>query len=96
MLGFFFIRCCNMTTSYPPTVDVQGAADILKVHPKTVLDLIDQGAFPAAKVGRPYVMLTQDVLNYLTQVISNQTFTRMKRPTTSRRTNSSRAGSRTA
>lgn len=74
-----------MSTAYPPTVDVHGAADLLKVHPKTVLDLINDGALPAAKVGRAYVMFTQDVLNYLTQLMSNQTFARMKRPTTSQR-----------
>ena len=69
-----------MATNYPPTVDVSGAADILKIHAKTVLDLINSGAIPAAKVGRAYVMFTEDVLKYLAQVISNQTLTRMKRP----------------
>ncbi len=83
-------------TTYPPTVDVQGAADILKVHPKTVLSLIDAGALPAARVGRAYVMLTEDVINHVTQMISNQTFNRMKRPTTSRPTSPNRAGSRTS
>ncbi|MGB3290992.1 MAG: helix-turn-helix domain-containing protein [Burkholderiaceae bacterium] len=91
------MNTANLPPAYPPTVDVPGAANLLKVHPKTVLDLIDEGAFPAAKVGRAYVMFTQDVLNYLTQLLAHQTLTRMKRPaTTSRRTGPSRAGSRNA
>jgi hypothetical protein len=31
------------------TVDVNGAAELMKIHPKTVLDLINSGAIPAAR-----------------------------------------------
>lgn len=62
------------------TVDIPGAADLLKVHPKTVLDLIGSGDIPAAKVGRAYVMLTKDVLSYIEQAIVRQTAMRMRRP----------------
>ena len=62
------------------TVDIQGAADLLKVHPKTVLDLISAGAIPAARVGRAYVMLTKDVLAHIEGEIVRQTASRMRRP----------------
>jgi excisionase family DNA binding protein len=52
-----------------PNVDVRGAADLMKVHPKTVLDLIGAGALRAGRVGRAYVLLTSDVLAYIEQVI---------------------------
>lgn len=67
-------------TNHPLTVDVIGAADMLKVHPKTVTDLIGQGAIPAAKVGRAYVMLTRDVLKHIEQQIIRQTAARMRSP----------------
>jgi len=59
------------------TVGVSGAADLLQVHPKTVLDLINAGDIPAAKVGRAYVMMTRDVLDYIQGQIINQTADRL-------------------
>ncbi len=79
-----------------PTTDVVGAAELLKVHPKTVLSLIDAGAIPAAKVGRAYAMLVRDVLSYLEQSIITQTSERMRTPTKAPRQGRTRAGSRTA
>ena len=61
----------------PDTVDVLGAADLLKIHPKTVLDLIATGELPAAKVGRAYVMLTRDILEHIQNAIYNQTAERL-------------------
>lgn len=43
-------------------------------------DLISSGAIPAARVGRAYVMLTTDVMNYVEGVIIRQTAERMRRP----------------
>ena len=60
-----------------PTLDIHGAADLMKVHPKTVLDLIGSGALPAGKVGRAYVLLTKDVLAYVERAIATQTAERM-------------------
>lgn len=80
----------------PLTTDVKGAANILKVHPKTALDLIESGAIPAAKVGRAYVMLTKDVLAYVENRIVSQTAERMRRPTKASRRDHSRAGSHNA
>lgn len=61
----------------PDTVDINGAADLLKIHPKTVLDLIGTGELPAAKVGRAYVMLTRDILEHIQNAIYNQTAERL-------------------
>ncbi|RTD98582.1 DNA-binding protein [Variovorax atrisoli] len=63
-----------------PTVDVRGAADLMKVHPKTVLDLIGAGALPAGRVGRAYVLLTRDVLAHIEQVIDRDTAERTTAP----------------
>ncbi|AVS68174.1 hypothetical protein C8245_23145 [Paracidovorax avenae] len=35
-----------------PTADVKQAARILRVHPKTVLKMIDDGKLAAGKLGR--------------------------------------------
>lgn len=85
------------------TVDVHGAAELMKIHPKTVLDLINSGAIPAARVGRAYVMLTRDVLAHVEQQIINQTAERLSvagrrnaTATRARRPGLSRAGSRSA
>lgn len=60
-----------------PTVGVPGAAEILHVHPETVKDLISAGAFPAGKVGRSWVMMTKDVLEYAEKLIISQTAERL-------------------
>lgn len=62
------------------TVNVRGAADLMKVHPKTVLDLIGAGVLPAGRVGRAYVLLTRDVLAYVEQIIIRDTAERMSTP----------------
>lgn len=61
------------------TLSVHEAAQLMKVHPQTVLDLIGGCAIPAAKVGRAYVMLERDVMNYLDRLVLKQTEERMKR-----------------
>lgn len=92
-----------MTTSNTsgPTVDIHGAADILKVHPETVKEMISSGALPAAKVGRAWVMRTTDVVGIVDRQIAVQTAARMgsgrrTRVTKARRPDRSRAGSRNA
>lgn len=65
------------------TVDIHGAADLLKVHPKTVLDLIGAGALPAAKIGRSYVLMTKDVVSYIEVQLVRQMAERMGSPATS-------------
>lgn len=78
------------------TVNVPQAAALLQVHPKTVLGLIGTGELAAAQIGRAYVLLTKDVLQYIENTIIRQTAERMRRPTTSAVTTGSRANSRTA
>lgn len=58
------------------TVNVPEAAKLLKVHDKTVIDLIHANAFPAAKIGRAFVMLERDVLKYIEDQIHKQTIKR--------------------
>lgn len=62
-----------------PTVDLRGAADLMKVHPKTVEVLIARGELPAGRVGRAYVLMTRDVLAFVEQTIVKQTAERMHR-----------------
>jgi excisionase family DNA binding protein len=59
------------------TLNIHQAADILKIHPKSVLDLIGHGYLPAARVGRAYVMLTRDVMAYVEMNIKRQTERRL-------------------
>jgi excisionase family DNA binding protein len=61
-----------------PTLNVTEAADILKVHAKTVEDLIRNGAIPAGKVGRSWVMMTEHVLAHAEKVIMAQTADRLR------------------
>lgn len=62
------------------TLDITGAAELMKVHPQTVHSMIKSGELPAAKVGRAYVMLTKDVLAHIENAIIQQTAHRMRRP----------------
>lgn len=65
------------------TLSIKEAADVLKVHPKTVEDLVKSCALPAARVGRRYVIMTRDVMAYIEGQIVSQTAARMRtaRPT---------------
>ncbi len=62
-----------------PTVDLAGAADILKVHTKTVEDYIRDGKIAAGKAGRAWVMLRKDVVAYAERLIIEQTADRLQR-----------------
>lgn len=65
-------------TMTSPTVNIAGAAEILKVHPQTVRDLINAGNLPAARVGSAYVLLTKHVLDYAEKAIMMQTADRLR------------------
>lgn len=65
------------------TVDVPGAAELLKIHPETVKKMIHKGELPAAQVGRAYVMMTKDVLDYIENAVIRETAARMRRPSRS-------------
>lgn len=55
------------------TLSVPEASDLLNVHPNTVFKLIDSGELPAAKIGRAYVMLYKDVMDYVERLVIRQT-----------------------
>lgn len=59
------------------TCNVPQAAEILKVHENRVMQLIDRGELPAAKIGRAWVMMERDVLKYLENQILRQTAARL-------------------
>lgn len=65
---------------HPITVNLQGAADIMHVHPKTVEEAIKSGELAAAKVGRRYVMMTRDVVALVERRIVQQTAERLRAP----------------
>lgn len=60
------------------TLSVKEAAEMMKVHPRTVLELIGSCAIPAAKIGRSYVIMTTDVIEFIDSEISMQTSARMR------------------
>ena len=67
-------------TTHDNTLDIHAAGAIMNVHPKTVLELIGDGTLPAGRVGRAYVLLKRDVLNYVESIIVKQTAERMGAP----------------
>lgn len=59
------------------TLTTTEAAAILNVHTNTLARLIDTGELPAAKIGRSYVLLYKDVMQYIENMIVRQTAERM-------------------
>jgi excisionase family DNA binding protein len=59
------------------TCNIKEAADILKVHPNTVLELIAACILPAGKIGKSYVIMASDIHAHVAQVIAQQTAKRM-------------------
>lgn len=61
------------------TCNITEAARLLKVHEETVAELIRQHKLPAAKIGRAWVMLERDVMDYIERQIQLQTAERLGR-----------------
>lgn len=59
------------------TLSAQETASMLCVHENTVFKLIESGTLPAAKIGRSYVLLLKDVMQYVESQVSQQTAQRM-------------------
>lgn len=80
------------------TMDLKEAADTLKIHPHSLEKMIRQGEIAAGKIGRAYVLLTQDVLAYAERVIRQQTADRLgvRAATTAPRRGRRRVGLHTA
>lgn len=55
------------------TYDIAEAADFLKVDRTTALDLAGAGELPGAKVGRAWVFLESDLIDYLRDKVRRQT-----------------------
>lgn len=55
------------------TLDLQGAAALMKIHPVTLGRMINDGRIPAARIGRAYVLMERDVLGYIERQITAQT-----------------------
>ena len=50
-----------------PTLDLHQAAALLRAHPETVRAGAAAGSIPGAKVGRAWVFIEADLLDYLRQ-----------------------------
>lgn len=57
----------------PTTLNLEECAELLKVTPSTAGDLACRGILPGAKIGRAWVFLEADVLNYLREQVKTQT-----------------------
>lgn len=58
------------------TLDLRGAAALMNVHPRTVEAMARDGRLPAAKIGRAYVLLQEDVMAFIARQIASQTAAR--------------------
>ncbi|MDE3021156.1 MAG: helix-turn-helix domain-containing protein [Pseudomonadota bacterium] len=55
------------------TYDLVEAAEILKIHPKTLTELAQSGELYAAKIGRAWVFMERDLETYLRMKSREQT-----------------------
>jgi len=55
------------------TFDVEECSDFLKVDRTTVLSLAGQGVLPGAKIGRSWVFLEDEIVEYLRAQVRQQT-----------------------
>ncbi|NDY89774.1 helix-turn-helix domain-containing protein [Ideonella livida] len=61
----------------PPTVDLAGAAELMKVHPESVREMIQTGELAAGQLGRGYVIRTADVMALVDRSVMEQTAARV-------------------
>jgi excisionase family DNA binding protein len=47
------------------TLNLNAAAELLKIHPQTVLERARSGDIPAAKPGKRWVFIEEDLINWL-------------------------------
>ncbi|CAB4122239.1 SinI-like, DNA-binding domain [uncultured Caudovirales phage] len=53
-------------------MDIEECAALLKVDRTTILRLAQNGEIPGGKIGRAWVFIEQDMLDYLRRKIANQ------------------------
>ncbi len=58
---------------FPDTLDIHQAAAMLHADEETVLALARSGELPGTKIGRPWVFLRTDVLDYLRAQVRSDT-----------------------
>ena len=58
------------------TYDIHEAADFLKIDRSTALALANDGTLPGAKVGRAWVFMEDELVNYLRDITRKQTHER--------------------
>ena len=63
------------------TYTLAEACDLLNAERTTILDLVDVGEIPAAKIGRSWVFREQDLDAYLADKVRRQTAERQARAT---------------
>lgn len=56
----------------PLTYDINECAEFLKIEKQTALSLAAEGKLPGAKVGRAWVFLVDDLVEYLRQQVRLQ------------------------
>lgn len=61
------------------TYNLEEACDKLNAERTTVLDLVDVGEIPAAKIGRSWVFREEDLTEYLAKTVREQTAERKVR-----------------
>ena len=67
-------------TFVKPTLSAPEAANLMNVHVNTIFKLIEAGSLPAAKIGRAYVLLMVDVMEYVQNTVLQQTSQRNGSP----------------
>jgi excisionase family DNA binding protein len=48
-----------------PTLGIDGAAELLGIHTETLRSRAAAGIIPGAKIGRAWVFVTEDLINYV-------------------------------
>ena len=66
-------ECDDQHAKSVKTYDINEAADFLKVDRSTALDLAGAGELPGAKIGRAWVFLESDLIDYLRDKVRRQT-----------------------
>lgn len=47
------------------TLDIKQAADLMKMHPMTLRRMASEGKLPAARAGKAWIFIEEDLVNWL-------------------------------
>lgn len=59
------------------TLSLNEAAEVLKVHENTVMELASTGEIPGAKIGRAWVFIDEDLIAFVRRQITQQSANRV-------------------